>query len=106
MVLKNFAEKPHHSPLLLLTALPLQNLLEMPQLEDVPAAHFSKLYLFKLFLHQLLERLSSARILTEYVDHRIFLQKLPKNIRFEAVNAGPHFLHVPLEVHLSEIALK
>jgi hypothetical protein len=51
VVFEDLTEKTHHSALLFFAALPLQHLLEVPQLEDVPAAHLCELDLIQ-FLFQ------------------------------------------------------
>ena len=51
VVFEDLTEKTHYSALPLFAALPLQHLLEVSQLEDVPAAHLCELDLIQ-FLFQ------------------------------------------------------
>lgn len=102
-MLEYFTEKLHHALLLLLWPFPLQSLLKVAQLEDIPASHFCKLDLVKRFFDKLLECIAPARVLAEDVDDWRLFEELSQYVLLEGIDACSDFFHVPAEIDFSEI---
>jgi hypothetical protein len=101
--LKDFTEKTNHPLFLLLRSLLLQELVEVPQMEDFPTFDLRELDFVEALLNHLLEHLASARVFAEDIDHGILLEELAEDVRLERMHTCDSLLHVSLQIYLFEV---
>jgi hypothetical protein len=76
-------------------------------MEHFLALDLRKLEIGEFVLDDLLEHIpASIAIFAEDINQRVLLQKLPKNILFEALQTVPHLLDIPPEIDLLEVRLE